>query len=1413
MSTKISNLTERVQSDIIGDEFFPIIDGGSGNSSSDVTAYQTFKIRLDTLFQSGDGFEKLTSLVITEGEERAAGTNPSNKFFTLEYIDEAGATQTLRIQKYVIEDSDVAFSHIHPDGYIDSTENFISTDSQLATAFAIEKNREAKEDLLFNNSNSAIKEYFGDQDKGISLDTNNGNVPFTTDAEDYTRTGSHVLVNFRLNTEVAQDFVNLLDGVKPELNTFKKIEEEFDLTTVDRNTKIGTDQVNLDHFRINTSDSENRLNIRNLAIRRELIADNAINTDKIVSKGVKNGNLETGAINARTLGINAVETDKIIDNAVTPDKISPNGPSWDASNVNIPNSLNVISNIVANGNISQKGQAFSIFNSSSSPNRNHSGRALVHGSNDKLSINFLNDFSGGVSIRGVVTVDDMFLSNITAGGKKSVVTKEYVDRADILLNPIGEDKIQDNAIEIRHMTDNSVDTPEIVDEAITSPKIELIGPHWDNTGKVQVSGDLNVAGTTTTIGNAASNDSRSQIILRGPQTTNDLSRGFASIIRNTGSSGELLIRNSHGSLVLGSTSNGRDFVLTGSRATIRHALTISGNGTSTINGGNISNGHLLLGTPSYGIGIDNNEIYQKGDNLHLGSLDEGSNIYFRIGTETVGKFTSSGNFQVDGDIISETGVIRRNGDTANLTLRGGTTDANGATIKLFGINNASNRSFAYYDADKHTFRNERANSITLEIDSKSRRVILPIQGTQANHLINKEYVDSKVIAPGDLTPGGPQWNSTTVIIPDNLEVTDIATVGDNLSVGGQITQTGPDFKIFNPTRAGTGKTHNGRALVHGVGDKLTINHARDYTGGVEVRGKVIAPDQTTTIISSNNKALTTKEYVATEIAKVYPDLSYVAVAGDNMTGDLTWNTQSGNGLAWSNNSDFASIKFYNTGDRDPDCRLEFEIGDNNNEFFRFVMSPHGTVAPVELLKIANSEFSYKGNTIYHTGNVGSGSGLDADKLDGLDSVFFRNASNLNTGTISDSRLPDVITPMTSVRTREILPGTSQNENDFGEQEIVISAGESSGKVPNQVNEYVYINAEGGLSVNTPKVSNWQGGAAGGFNETIITGTNISIGGNTVFHGGNDGAGSGLDADLLDGQESSYYLTPANLNGEIPDSKIPNTITPQTLVKTKEIRTSTTQELILNAGESAGKVSGQVNEYVYVNAEQGLSVNTPKVSNWQGGASGGHNETVIKGDGITISGNTVFHGGNDGFGSGLDADKLDGLHASSFLKPNTQISVSAPTSNNHAATKKYVDDTFAEVRMPDIQVTLLKKVYPVGVLYTSSVATNPNTLFGFGTWSEYGKGRMPIGVNTADSDFNKAGKTGGNKTHTLTIAQMPSHSHVCGAANGNVNSQSLSPFEFTRDDRETTVRTDATGGGAAHNNMPPYITIYMWRRIA
>jgi len=123
--------------------------------------------------------------------------------------------------------------------------------------------------------------------------------------------------------------------------------------------------------------------------------------------------------------------------------------------------------------------------------------------------------------------------------------------------------------------------------------------------------------------------------------------------------------------------------------------------------------------------------------------------------------------------------------------------------------------------------------------------------------------------------------------------------------------------------------------------------------------------------------------------------------------------------------------------------------------------------------------------------------------------------------------------------------------------------------------------------------------------------------------------------------------------------------------------------------------------------------------------------------------------------------------------------------------------------------LLNLVYPVGSIYVNAnVATNPATLLGFGTWTAFGAGRVMAGFDVAQTEFDVAEETGGAKTHTLTIAEMPAHTHVMqfdhtfgGLASGGVVG------------RSSATNTNSTGGGGAHNNLQPYIVCYFWKRTA
>ena len=129
------------------------------------------------------------------------------------------------------------------------------------------------------------------------------------------------------------------------------------------------------------------------------------------------------------------------------------------------------------------------------------------------------------------------------------------------------------------------------------------------------------------------------------------------------------------------------------------------------------------------------------------------------------------------------------------------------------------------------------------------------------------------------------------------------------------------------------------------------------------------------------------------------------------------------------------------------------------------------------------------------------------------------------------------------------------------------------------------------------------------------------------------------------------------------------------------------------------------------------------------------------------------------------------------------------------------------------------LYPVGSIYMSVNNTNPSTFFG-GTWEAWGAGKVPVGVDTADTDFNAVEKTGGEKTHILTVNEMPKHSHSLPTFYSNPEKENITFADsaFNADKASDGNVSNggqviSTGGGQAHNNLQPYITCYMWKRTA
>ncbi len=141
--------------------------------------------------------------------------------------------------------------------------------------------------------------------------------------------------------------------------------------------------------------------------------------------------------------------------------------------------------------------------------------------------------------------------------------------------------------------------------------------------------------------------------------------------------------------------------------------------------------------------------------------------------------------------------------------------------------------------------------------------------------------------------------------------------------------------------------------------------------------------------------------------------------------------------------------------------------------------------------------------------------------------------------------------------------------------------------------------------------------------------------------------------------------------------------------------------------------------------------------------------------------------------------------------------------------------------------IIDMIYPVGSVYISVSNVSPATLFG-GSWEQL-KDRFLLGAG----DTYTAGATGGEATHALTQNEMPSHTHTgktrrigkVATTSGLNEASNVSKINVQGAEQGTgnpgwqwasyqwTDTPNSTGGGAAHNNMPPYLVVYMWKRTA
>ena len=164
--------------------------------------------------------------------------------------------------------------------------------------------------------------------------------------------------------------------------------------------------------------------------------------------------------------------------------------------------------------------------------------------------------------------------------------------------------------------------------------------------------------------------------------------------------------------------------------------------------------------------------------------------------------------------------------------------------------------------------------------------------------------------------------------------------------------------------------------------------------------------------------------------------------------------------------------------------------------------------------------------------------------------------------------------------------------------------------------------------------------------------------------------------------------------------------------------------------------------------------------------------------------------------------------------NVPVSVLSPTDSNNPATKQYVDSLVST--LTEQYASIVDIVYPIGSIYMSVNAADPSTLFSGTSWEKL-EGRFLLGSNST----YKPGSTGGEATHTLTQNEMPKHTHPMYSYNpggdGTWTPDEGSYLVDSVTDNKNTwwarLAMGYAGGDAAHNNMPPYLVVNMWKRTS
>ena len=178
-------------------------------------------------------------------------------------------------------------------------------------------------------------------------------------------------------------------------------------------------------------------------------------------------------------------------------------------------------------------------------------------------------------------------------------------------------------------------------------------------------------------------------------------------------------------------------------------------------------------------------------------------------------------------------------------------------------------------------------------------------------------------------------------------------------------------------------------------------------------------------------------------------------------------------------------------------------------------------------------------------------------------------------------------------------------------------------------------------------------------------------------------------------------------------------------------------------------------------------------------------------------------------SDIDAETTRATAKETELKSDIDAETTRATAKE-TELKSDIDDTKTSV-LNEIKAWVNETQHPIGSIYITTNNINPSSIFG-GTWEQL-KDRFLL----ATGDTYEAGSTGGEAQHTLTVNEMPEHTHIIENGTIRVNSESRGNVSYANNnsilDSVTNSTVNANGGSKPHNNMPPYLCVYMWKRIS